>query len=128
MEETVVKVDVWETPHLSKFHKLTTFIYQHDFLKRLVGRLIDHIVANLPTAAPAIITNIDKLIFESVQNFSSYSVEKKPEVTDEETVESWKLLITFRGEDDNEKISGKYCCGFKDMDEMEESSVGPCRS
>jgi hypothetical protein len=59
---------------------------------------------------------------------SSYSVEKKPEVTDEETVESWKLLITFRGEDDNEKISGKYCCGFKDMDEMEESSVGPCRS
>jgi hypothetical protein len=54
---------------------------------------------------------------------SRYSVEKKPEVIDEETVESWKLLIIFRGEDDNEKISGKYCCGFKDIDEMEEFGI-----
>jgi hypothetical protein len=162
MEETIIKVDVWETPLISKFHKLTTFIYQHEFLKRLVGRLIDHVVANLPNTSPAIIINIDKLIFESVQNFrcelkrerhhfhfsriirfeqfiiefffvylcvfmcgesSRYSVEKKPEVIDEETVESWKLLIAFRGEDDNEKISGKYCCGFKDIDDMEESGI-----
>lgn len=69
MEETVLKVDVWETPPLSKFHKLTTFVYQHEFLKRLIGRLIEHIVNNLPTTSPAIIVNIDKLIFETVQNF-----------------------------------------------------------